>query len=144
MSARSSIVHSLVAKLKEVNGITPYLTNFYNNVTHKLKFWDEVNDFPYICVVAGYESREYLPSNFKWGNLSIAIKVYVKGEDPVSLLEDVMQDIELVIDNNQVLEYETGKETTNIDIVSIITDEGLLAPFGVGDINLSVKYQIMN
>jgi hypothetical protein len=38
---------------------------------------------------------------------------------------------------------ETGAETTEILITSITTDEGLLAPYGVGEINLQVRYALV-
>jgi hypothetical protein len=34
-------------------------------------------------------------------------------------------------------------ETTEILVVSITTDEGLLAPYAVGELNLQVRYQLM-
>lgn len=142
MSQRSKIVNALVTKLKLVNGVTPYKSNLYGkNVISKLKFWDEVNDFPYICVVAGNETREYMPGGFKWGFLNIALKLYVRGEDSQDLLEKLISDVETVIDANEVLVYDAGA-TTEILINSIVTDEGLLAPYGVGEINILVRYQV--
>lgn len=145
MSARSSITNALVEKLKEIDGSESYQSNVFNNVTNKLKFWDEVNDFPYICVVPGSETRDYLPADFKWGFLGISLKVYVKGDEPIQELENLLEDIEKVIDANRTVAYgETPAErTTEILITSIVTDEGLLAPYGVGEINLQVRYQVL-
>lgn len=142
MSQRSKIVNALVEKLKLINGVTPYKSNLYGkNVISKLKFWDELNDFPYICVVAGSETREYLPSGFKWGYLTIALKLYVYGENSHELLENIISDVENVIDTNETLVYDSGS-TTEILINSIVTDEGLLTPYGVGEVTLTVRYQV--
>lgn len=142
MSQRSKITNALVEKLKQINGITPYKSNLYGkNVINKLRFWDEVSDFPTICVVAGNETREYHPSNFKWGFLNIALKLYVYGENSHELLENLISDVELVIDNNENLTIDTGT-TTEILITSIVTDEGLLQPYGVGEVTLQVRYQV--
>lgn len=145
MSARAGITNALVEKLKLIDGSEPYQSNVFNNVTNKLKFWDEVNDFPYICVVPGSETRDYLPSDFKWGFLGISLKIYVKGDEPIQELENLLEDIEKVVDANRVLPYgETlAERTTEILITSIVTDEGLLAPYGVGEINLQVRYQVL-
>lgn len=145
MSRRTSIVKALAEKLKVIDGSTGYKSNIFNNSFAKLKFWDEVNDFPCTYVVAGSEAREYLPSAFTWGFLGVSVKVYVKGEDPQQLLEDLLEDLENVIDANRVLVYDVDNnyETTEILINSITTDEGLLAPYGVGEINLQVRYAIM-
>jgi len=145
MSRRTSIVKALVEKLKIIDGTGTYKTNLYEAAFPFLKFWDEVNNFPSIYATAGSESREYLPSAFTWGYLGIALKVYTKGEDAQQLLEDLLEDVETVIDANRVLVYDTANnyETTEILITSITTDEGLLAPYAVGEINLQVRYAIM-
>lgn len=143
MSRRSSIVKAIADKLKTIDGTGTFKSNVYNNAYPALKFWDEVSDFPCIYVVAGSESREYLPGEFVWGFLYVSLKVYVRGEDPQQLLEDLLEDIEKVLDDNRQVSYDAspGFETTEILVTSITTDEGLLTPFGVGEINLQVRYQ---
>lgn len=145
MSRRTSIVKALVEKLKIIDGTGAYKTNLYEAAFPFLKFWDEVNNFPSIYATAGSESREYLPSAFTWGYLGISLKIYTKGEDAQQLLENLLEDVETVIDANRVLVYDAdnGYETTEILITSITTDEGLLAPYAVGEINLQVRYAIM-
>ncbi len=143
MSARQDIVKALVQEFKQINGTAPYTVNLSNNVLTKHKFWDEFNDFPAVCVVAGKEEREYLPGNFSWGFLGVSIKVYVKQEDPAEQLEALLTDIESVINKSYRLTYAAGKETAEIRITSIVTDEGLLVPYGIGEVNISVQYQVI-
>lgn len=145
MSRRTSIVKALAEKFKVIDGSTGYKTNIFNNSFAKLKFWDETNDFPSVFVVAGSEAREYMPGAFTWGFLGISLKIYCKGEDSQQLLEDLLEDVENVIDANRALVYDTDNnyDTTEILITSITTDEGLLAPYAIGEINLQVRYQIM-
>lgn len=145
MSRRTSIVKAIAAKLATIDGTGTFKSNVFGNAFPKLKFWDEVNNFPAIYMSPGSESREYHPSSFTWGYLGVSIKVYTKGEDSAQLLEDLLEDVENVIDANRVVVYDeiNGYETTEILISSITTDEGLLAPYGVGEINLQVRYAIM-
>jgi hypothetical protein len=145
MSRRTSIVKALTEKLKGIDGTEPYKSNLFDNAYAKLKFWDECTDFPTLFVTPGSETREYLPGEFTWGFLGVCIKVYVKGEEAQEQLEALLEDIELCVDANRVLVYDADKnyETTEILITSITTDEGLLAPYGVGEINLQVRYPIM-
>lgn len=144
-SKRISIVKALTEKFKEIDATGKYQTNLFSNAHPKLKFWDEVNDFPSVYLTAGTEMREYLPSNFTWGYLNISVKVYVRSEDDAQeQLEALLSDIEKCVDANRVLVYdaENNLETTEILVQSITTDEGLLAPFGVGEINLQVRYAL--
>lgn len=145
MSKRTSIVKALVEKLKLINGTGSYTTDLASAVFPYLKFWDEVNNFPSIYCTAGSEAREYLPNDFAWGYLGLSLKIYCKGDDAQQLLEDLLEDVETLIDANRVLVYDAtnGYETTEILITSITTDEGLLIPYAIGEINLQVRYQIM-
>jgi hypothetical protein len=145
MSARSRIVDSLIIKLKEINGSGYYKTSMSGNVFGKMKFYDEISDFPTICVISGYESREYLPSSFKWGYLNISLKIYVEGENAQELLENLLSDIEYTISQNEQLKYDAGvgEQTAEILITSIQTDEGVMAPLGVGEINCTARYQVL-
>jgi hypothetical protein len=140
--SRSAIVNAIITELKKIDGSGDYSVDLANNVTNKLVFWDEVNDFPYVSVVAGSENREYLPGGFKWGYLGITIRIYVYGEEPLDELEKVLYDVETQLDKDQTLTYDTGKSTEQISLLSISTDEGLLAPYGVGEITLEIRYQV--
>lgn len=146
MSKRTSIVTALANKFKDINGTGIYQINLFNNSYPKLKFWDEVNDFPCVYMSPASEVREYLPSGFTWGILRVCVRAYCKSEDfAQEQLEQLLEDLENCIDANRQLIYDTtnGYETTEILIDSITTDEGLLTPYAVGEINLQVRYQIM-
>ncbi len=144
MSKRRSILVALSEKLKALDGIN-YTSNIFNNSYPRLEFWDAVSDFPSIYMSPGAESREYLPGNFTWAFLGVSIKIYAKGESAQDELEQLLEDVESVINANRVLEYDAINhyETTEINVVSITTDEGLLDPYAVGEINLLVRYAIM-
>ncbi len=145
MSKRSSIAKALSNVLKDtLIGNTAYPTNLYNNCYPYLKFWDEVSDFPAVYITTGSETREYHPANFTWGYLNLRLYLYCKGEDSSQELEQLLEDVERCIDSNRVLTYDSinNLETTEILVTSITTDEGLLAPYAVGEINLQVRYEI--
>jgi len=142
MSYRSKIVDALVEKIKAINGTGIYTSNIFENVYNKLKFYNEVDDYPSVYLNAGPEAREYLPGAFKWGYLTVSIRIYVNAEEPEAELEKIFTDIELVIDANGNLDYDNGKITEDIKIMTINTDEGLLAPIGVGEITLQIMYDM--
>lgn len=145
MSKRVSIVNALSEKFKTIDGTGPYTTNLFGNSYPKLKFWDEIQDFPAVYMSPGTELREYHPSGFTWGYINISIKAYVRSqEDAQGQLEELLSDLEKCIDANRVLVYDQDNnlETTEILVQSIMTDEGLLIPYGVGEINIQVRYAL--
>lgn len=142
MTARADIKNALVEELKLIDGTSPYTSNLYTNVKGKLIYWNEVPDYPYVCVTVSNEAREYLPGNFKWGILNIPIWVYIKTDFSEDVLDAIFSDIELLVDNNQELEYATGLFTEDIRILNLSSDEGLMEPLRIGEILLQVRYGI--
>jgi len=141
---RQSIINAIVDKLKEINGAGNYLTDLEENVHPRLKFWDEVEEFPAIHLNAGSESREYQGGGYKDRFLSANIRCYVNEEDAVDALDKLLEDVETVLETNSRLKYydRTGaaQYTHQITILSIDTDEGVLEPYGVGEILIEVRY----
>lgn len=140
---RQQIISALVDLFKSnLNGQSPYITNIYENVKGKQIFWDEVNDYPSICLYAGGETREYHPGNFKWAFLTVNIRIYVEDEDAHDRLEEIFDDIEAILDNNNDLTVDGNDLSTDLRILSIADDEGLLNPLGVGEMTLEVRYEV--
>jgi hypothetical protein len=141
---RLAIVEALVEKLKLIDGTNQFLTNLFQQVSPRLKFWDEVEEFPSVHLNAGSESRVYQGGGYKDRFLAITLRCYVNEEDSVVALEKLMEDVETVIEENSRLQYtdRTGNAqyTQQITIVSIDTDEGVLEPFGVGEMLIEVRY----
>ena len=144
MSRRTSISKALAVKLAEIDGTGTFKSNVFGNARPYMKFWDEVNDFPCIYMTNGTEVREYHPGGFAWAFLNVSLKVYAKGDDSSQLLENLLEDMEDVVNASRDLLYDTekGLETTEILITSITTDEGLLTPYAIGEMNLQVRYAV--
>ena len=141
---RLSILDALVDKLKLINRTGEFLSDVSNNVSPRLKFWDEVEDFPAIHLNAGAEQREYQGAGYKDRFLNVTVRCYVKEEDAVVALEKLLEDVETVIETYSRLEYTDRRGDTQfvqqISIAQIDTDEGVLEPFGIGEILLVVRY----
>lgn len=141
---RLGIIAALVEKLKDINGSGAFLTDVNENVSPRLKFWDEVEEFPAIHLNAGSESREYQGGGYKDRFLAVTLRCYVQAEDAVEALDEILEDVETVLEDNSRLSYtdRTGaiQSTQQITIISIDTDEGVLEPLGVGEILIEVRY----
>jgi len=141
---RQAIVNALVDKLKGIDGNAEYLTNLFNNVHPRLKFWDEIEEFPAVHLNAGSESREYQGGGYKDRFMSVTLRCYVNSEDAVEDLDKLLEDVEVVLEDNSRLQYIDRKGVTQythqITIISIDTDEGVLEPYGVGEMTIEVRY----
>ena len=142
---RKKIVDAYVKQLEGINGQSPYNSNLFNEVHGNTLFIDQITQFPSVCVIAGDETRQYQPDGFKWRFLNMEIRIYVSDEDdPQEELALLLEDIERVIDNNDVLTYDStvspNLKTTSCTITSIATDEGVLAPLAIGEIGFIVRY----
>ena len=144
-TARKKIVDAIVNKINLIDGNFPYNSNVFKNAHPGMVFLDEIQEFPKVCVVAGDETREYQPNEFKWRFLSLDIRVYVEDQDePQEVLAILMEDIERVIDNNDVLIYDDtvspNLTTTSLTLQSMSSDEGVLSPLGIGELTLECRY----
>mgnify|MGYP003138480256 CR=1 FL=1 len=144
-TARKKIANKLAETLKEIDGSHPYKSNVFDNVGSKMVYLDEIEQYPKVCVVAGDESRQYLPDGFKWRFLNLSVRGYVSNEeDAQEELSLLLEDIERIIDENDVLVYDDSVspklQTTSITIQSITTDEGVIQPLGIGEIVVEVRY----
>jgi len=141
---RLGIINALVEKLEDINGTGSFLSDVAGNVSPRLKFWDEVEEFPAIHLNAGSESREYQGGGYKDRFLSVTVRCYVQDEDSVLALDELLEDVETVLEANSRLAYKdrTGatQYTQQITIVSLDTDEGVLEPLGVGELQIEVRY----
>lgn len=150
MSARAGIVSAIVDKLKQdVNGTGDYVLDLQGNVSNETKHFEKINDFPHVSVTPGPEYRDYLPSRQTFAELTVYFRIYVKQEEEAQLmLEQIISDLETFIDINQKISYNvvrpTGTEqhrTVDSGITTIRTDEGVLSPFGIGEIAVTIKYE---
>ena len=143
-SRRAQIINALVAKLKTINGQGAFLTDVGENVHPRLKFWDEVDEFPAIHLNAGAETRENQTAGVRDRFLSVTIRCYVQDEDAQEALNELMEDVETVVEDNARLQYTDKLNnvyfTQQITVVSIDTDEVVLEPLGVGEILIEVRY----
>ena len=142
---RRAIVGAIASKLQsELNGSPPFRTAV-EDVSPRLRFWDEVTEFPSIQVGAGGETRDYDGGGFRFRFLRVTIRCYVNDSNDVILaLEALLEDVETVLEDNDPLTYtdSTGasQSTAQTTILTVDTDEGVLEPLGVGEIVVEIRY----
>jgi len=141
---RQSIVKAYVEVLKRINGTGEFYSDVGDNVSPRLKFWDEVTEFPAIHLNAGTETRQYHSAGFKDRFLTVTFRCYVQEEDAVDALDKLLEDVETILEENSSINYidnqGNAQFTQQITIIQIDTDEGVLEPTGVGEIITEVRY----
>jgi len=140
---RSAILSALAEKFKEIDGSGSFKARLDGNVHTRMKFWDEIEQYPAVHMAAGAETREYWGGGNKWRFLTVMIRAYVNNEDPIQELEELLEDLETVVDSNNNLTYKqlgTNAGVTQFTVISIDTDEGVLAPLGIGEMIIEARY----
>ena len=144
-SRRRDIANFLVGELKKIDGGVStfdssytYQVNLFDNVFRRLKFLDEINDFPSVYLQAGTENRIYDSKGLTTSTLDIMLRVYVHTETSIEELESTMQDIEFVIYNMDTEKY----GMMDVQVSTMSTDEGLLNPYGIGEVGVTVQYDV--
>ena len=144
-SRRRDIANFLVGELKKIDGGVStfdssytYQVNLFDNVFRRLKFLDEINDFPSVYLQAGTENRIYDSKGLTTSTLDIMLRVYVHTETSIEELESTMQDIEFVIYNMDTEKY----GMMDVQVSTMSTDEGLLDPYGIGEVGVTVQYDV--
>tara|TARA_Y100000766_G_C18643598_1_gene476820 strand:- start:137 stop:589 length:453 start_codon:yes stop_codon:yes gene_type:complete len=142
-SRRAGITTALAEVLSKIDGRGVFKQSVAET-SPRLKFWDEVEEFPAIHLNAGSETRQYQTGGYKDRFLNVTVRCYVNEEDSVAALDELLEDVETVLEENSRLLYydRNGLEqhTNQITILSIDTDEGVLDPLGVGEILIEVRY----
>mgnify|MGYP001436537893 FL=1 len=143
-SKRMKIVEALAEKLMMIDGQGAFLSDVADNVFPRLKFWDEVEEFPAIHLNAGSETREYQTGGYKNRFLFVTIRIYVQEEESQEALGALLEDVETVLEDNSQLEYldnvGISQNIQQISVINITTDEGVLEPLGVAEMEIEVRY----
>ena len=142
---RRNIINHILTNLKLIDGSISSLNsnytfqnNAFNNVFRKVKFLDEVNDFPSIFFQVGEEVRVYNTSGNTTGLIPLTLRIYVNDEESSGSLDSLIQDIEHVI-----YTIDTGVHNIrDMTISSVDTDEGLVKPYGIGEIEILIEYEL--
>jgi hypothetical protein len=148
MSNRRLITDEIVRCLRQINGssspYSPYYefkSDLHQNVYKGFRFIDEINDFPSVYITSGLEQRIYNTKELTESIVTTTVRCYVYGQDPQQQLSDIVQDIEHVVYN---FKFDTKIQVQDITIKEILTDSGLLEPYGMAEIFLNTRFEIFD
>lgn len=109
-------------------------------VARGFRWLDSINDFPYISYNVQDSTLDHIGDNFRYYSMSIALRAYVRGEDPQSLLDQLMLEIE-----DATISFrdsaQPSLEIVDARVDNTHSDEGLMAPYGVTDMRITLSYK---
>lgn len=131
-----------------LNAYTDHLQNYTyvgctlppHGVVRGFRWLDSINEFPFITYNVQDSALVHISDNIRYYALDIALRAYVRGEDPQSLLDQIMLDIE-----DATIAFRDAADPTlcvvDARIQTTHSDEGLMAPYGVTDMRIRLTYQ---
>ena len=139
MARRTDIIDALVGHLGTNTDVHA------NNVYRTYKYMHDLNDFPAITFIPNREDRDHFGDGQVHGILAIQLRCYVYDGDTADIADEcerLADQIEAAVDTfsatNRALEVEEAR------VVTLRTDDGLMTPYGVADLQISILYRLEN
>lgn len=150
MTNRTLINNFIVEELKKIDGgVSPFdpsyifTTNLHTNVFRGLRYIDEINDFPSIYSSCSKEIRTYNTKGNTEAEVPVILRCYVHGEEPRKQTSDLVSDIEHVIYNMNTYQN-LDLLIKDITMSEIQVDSGLLDPYGMAEVFITVRFELPN
>jgi hypothetical protein len=137
MARRNDIIEALVDHLGSNTDVLPA------NVFRRYKYLDDVNDFPTITFVPRQENRDHYGAGRKLAVLAVDLRVYVYDgdtEDIADECERLADQVEAAIDTFAATYRQYDVEEARV--TTLTTDDGLMTPYGIADLQLSILYDV--
>jgi len=137
MARRNDIIEAFVDHLGSNTDVLPA------NVDRQYKYLDSVNDFPYITFVPRQENRDHRGDARKLAVLAIDLRVYVYDGDTSDIADEcerLADQVESAVDTfaTTYRQYEVEEAR----VITLRTDDGLMTPYGIADLQLSILYEV--
>ena len=139
MARRTDIIEAFIAHL---GSNTDVLTA---NIYRIFKYLDDVNDFPAITFVPRRIERDHRGAGRQMDIMGIDLRIYVYDGDTADIADEcerLAEQVEAAVDTfapaNRALEVEEAR------VATLRTDDGLMTPYGVADLQISILYRLEN
>lgn len=130
MSQRTDIVTSLISHISTSTSSTGF---------RGYRFLHEINSFPSFYIAFQNESRIHKGAGSVYSIIALNLRGYC-WSDALESIEVYMRELEVAI---QTYRPQHLRFVDEARVVSVRTDEGVMQPYGVVDLNLEVLYQVI-
>ncbi|MGA1066492.1 MAG: hypothetical protein ACO3U3_11640 [Alphaproteobacteria bacterium] len=139
MARRTQIIEALVGHLGANTDVDA------NNVYRTYKYMHDLNDFPAITFIPRQEQRDHFGDQQVHGIITVQLRCYVYDGDTADIADECERlagQIEDAVDTFAPTYRQYGVEEARV--VSLRTDDGLMTPYGVADLQVSILYRLEN
>jgi len=115
------------------------------NVTRRMVFLNEVNDFPFVCMLVEPETRFHYGAGHKLATLAISLRGYVFDGDSGGEVLDLAEDLGIDIETAAIEPFAEAHRDLGVEfaaVESFRTDEGLMSPYGIADLTITITYEV--
>jgi hypothetical protein len=135
MARRTQIIDGLVDHLAANTDA------LLSNVSKRFAYLHEVNDFPAITLTPQGEQRIHRGANNRQGLFSVFVRGYVYSEeDTIGTAEQLAKQIEEAADTFAA-DFR-NREVEECRVISVRTDDGLMKPYGMCDVQIQILYEV--
>ena len=137
---RTQIVEALVSDIH-----TNIARMLPGNVTRQMVFLNEVNDFPFVCMLVEPETRFHYGAGRKLATLAISLRGYVFDGDSGGEVLDLAEDLGIDIETAAIEPFAEAHRDLGVEfaaVESFRTDEGLMSPYGIADLTITITYEV--
>ena len=114
-----------------------------NNVHRVYKYMNDLNDFPAITFIPRQEQRDHFGDQQVHGIIAVQLRCYVYDGDTSDIADEcerLADQIEAAVDS--FADTYPQHQVEEARVVSLRTDDGLMAPYGVADLQVSILYRL--
>lgn len=138
---RGYIAEALEEAFKVISVANGYKTDLYENVKKRFIFPDDDPELPLISFSVGTETINYQPGGMQDRYLTVTVRCYITSQDDsITKTTEIIEDVEKVVEENSRLQLDDGSTIRDLRVTLIDTDQGVLAPLGLAEIQLIVEY----
>jgi len=137
---RTQIVEALISDIH-----TNIARMLPRNVTRQMVFLNEVNDFPFVCMLVEPETRFHYGAGHKLATLAISLRGYVFDGDSGGEVLDLAEDLGIDIETAAIEPFAEAHRDLGVEfaaVESFRTDEGLMSPYGIADLTITITYEV--
>ena len=137
MARRTQILEALVTHLGSNTDVHA------NNVFRTYKYMHDLNDFPAITFIPRQEQRDHFGDQQVHAIIAVQLRCYVFDGDTSDIADEcerLADQIEDAVDS--FAETYRQHQVEEARVVSLRTDDGLMTPYGVADLHVSILYRL--